>query len=93
MFIVAFCEAFPVGLYRIDGRLIGVQHKEGSVSGVVVVETTFNLFKNDVFVRFDNVKLIVVFAVVSYRKFLLNLGECYYVGDCAITVPHFPIVL
>jgi hypothetical protein len=76
MFIVAFCEAFPVGLYHIDGRLVGFQHKEGLVSGVVVVETTFTLFKNDVFVRFDNVKLVVVFAVVSYRKFLFNLGEC-----------------
>jgi hypothetical protein len=74
-FVVAFREALSVGLYCIDSRLVGVQHKEGSVSGVVLVETNFALFKNDVFVRFDNVKLLVVFAVVSYREFIFNLGE------------------
>jgi hypothetical protein len=38
----------------------------------VVVKTTVTLFENNVFVGFDKVKFVVVFAVVSDREFLLD---------------------
>jgi hypothetical protein len=74
-FVVAVSESLSVRLYRVDCRLVGVKHQEGSVGGVVVVNSTVTLFENNVFVGFDNVKLVVVFAVVSDREFLLDLGE------------------
>jgi hypothetical protein len=56
----------------------------------VVVKATVNLFEDNVFVGFDNVKLVVVFAVVSDWEFFLDSGEGEYVGDGAIAVPDCP---
>jgi hypothetical protein len=72
-FLVALCESFPVGLYHVKCLLSCVQHKEGSVGGVMIEETTLTLCKDDVLVGLDHVKLVVVLAVVSYWELSINL--------------------
>jgi hypothetical protein len=71
-FVVAVSESLSVRLYRVDCRFVGVKHKEGSVGGVVIVKATVTLFENNVFVGFDNVKIVVVFAVISDWNFFLT---------------------
>jgi hypothetical protein len=64
-FVVSISEALSVVPYCVECRLVCVEHEKGSVGCIVIINSTFALFEDDVFVGLDHVEIVAVLAVVS----------------------------
>jgi hypothetical protein len=72
---------------------VRVEHAKFSIRSVVVVEPDFALLEYDVYVWFDNQKLVTILAVIGDGISFLHLCHRYDIRVRAIAVPHCTVFL
>jgi hypothetical protein len=58
----------------------------------VVVEANFDLLEYDVYVRFNNQKLVTILFFIGDGILFLHLRERYHIPDRAIAVQHCTVI-